>query len=357
MRALFVDQFSEIGGGQRCFLELLPALHECGWEVAAAIPEGGPMFRHLAATHIPCGPYHSGAKNGFDQLRFASDVYRQVRVIACFLRDRRFDLIYVNGPRVLPGAVLGSRRRVPVLFHAHNYLNQRSAAQMAGWSIRASRATVIACSDFVGRQLRQFAPESKIQVVPNGVPDLGFIRRTFQKLWRIGVIGRIEPQKGQAEFLQAARLLQGCRFVICGAPSASCPEYYERVRELARGLPVEFMGWQENMASVYAQLDLVVIPSEQEAFSLVMLEAFSAGVPVIAFAVGGLAEAIVDEESGFLVRESSAEALRTRIESLKQGGASHLQRVASNARTLWEKSYNVTLYRQRMVDCMEQASR
>src|SRR5437773_4877026 len=107
MNILFIDQFSEIGGAQRCFLDLLPAIQDRGWTVHAALPGDGPFADRLRALGVPvtrirCGPYQAMVKSVADFARLPLDVASQVRAI----RDRHADLLYVNGPRVLPGAAL-----------------------------------------------------------------------------------------------------------------------------------------------------------------------------------------------------------------------------------------------------------
>ena len=137
-------------------------------------------------------------------------------------------------------------------------------------------------------------------MVYNGVRE--FAPRVPGDTFRIGMIGRIAPQKGQAEFVRAARGLRGCRFAICGAPLFGDASYLEEVRALAEGLPIEFLDWQPDAGAVLSQLDLLVAPSTvPEAAPRVILEAFSAGVPVLASATGGIPELIEHNRTGFLI--------------------------------------------------------
>ena len=208
---------------------------------------------------------------------------------------------------------------------------------------------VIACCRYVTAPLR--AAEQRLRVIPNGVADCGFHERTFDAAagLRIGIVARIAPEKGQAEFLRAAALLApefpNSRFVICGAPLFGDQRYEEEVRRHARGLPVEFLGWRNDIASVLEQLDLLVIASSEEGLPRVLLEAFSAGVPVVAFPAGGIPEALEDEQTGFLVQPSSAEALAARIRALITGDPTRLREVAHNALRAWERFYDVSHYR------------
>jgi glycosyltransferase involved in cell wall biosynthesis len=355
---LFLDQYSVLGGAQQCLLDLLPAIEERGWIARAAVPPGGPLVgilrgRGIRVHELPCGPYGCGKKSVADLLQFAADVPRQTAAIADLLKREHTDLVYVNGPRLLIAAVWAARGRVPMLFHAHHRVEQRSARTVEGLVLRRSRGIVAACCDAVAKPLRSWVPNERVHVVPNGTVDLGFAERTFEKP-RIGIVGRIAPEKGQAEFLRAAALLvQGgsdARFVVCGGPLFGDRGYYDHVLRLAAGLPVEFLDWQEDIAEVMRGLDILVVPSQQEGLPRVLLEAFSAGVPVVACPVGGIPEVIEDRSTGFLAR---GELIATLREVLKSDAAT-LGEVARRARSEWERHYTVTVYRKRITNLMEQ---
>lgn len=358
MRILFLDQYSEMGGAQKGLLDLLPAIEERGWIAHAAIPGQGPLVEHLRSKNvgvveIPCGPYQSGAKSAADALRFSLDVPRQMQIIGEMMERDRFDLVYVNGPRLLVAAAMAVRRRAPVLFHAHSHIPEGSQMRLARWSLRRMNAAVVACSKSV-------APSSyagKVSVIPNGCGDLGYRERRFDT-WRIGVIGRISPEKGQLEFLEAAAMLArefpAARFVICGAPLFAVQDYFECVQSEAQGLPVEFLGWREDIDSVFGDLDLLAVPSLQEGMGRVLVEAFSAGVPVVAFPVGGIPEVVTDRETGFLAAEVTPEALASRIREIMATDPEALRNIAANARRAWERLYTLDAYRKKVTDLMQQ---
>jgi glycosyltransferase involved in cell wall biosynthesis len=305
----------------------------------------------VVVHEICCGPYRAGTKSVSDFLKFPMDIVRQARIIRRLLDQTHFDLIYVNGGRLLPAAAIALSGRVPLIFHAH-WRYQGAAARMARWSIRKSAATVIGYCRYVTPPLN--VPCDRLHVISNGVADCGFRERSFdlRTRLRIGIIGRIAPEKGHIEFLKAARLLarefSGARFVICGAPLFSDRRYEGEIRRLARGLPVEFLGWQDDVAGVLKELDLLVVASTREGPPRVLLEAFSAGVPVVAFPAGGIPEALDDEQTGFLTADCSAEALALRIGAVLTGDPARLRQVARNARRGWERYYNVSRFRSRI---------
>jgi glycosyltransferase involved in cell wall biosynthesis len=364
MKILFLDQYSEMGGAQRVLADFLAAVQRRGWGAHVAVPGGGPLVeqlrsRNIEVTEIPCGPYRSGRKDISDLLQFARDVLRQSQTIRDVLKQGTFDLVYVNGPRLLPAVAMATWRKMPVLFHLHYPIHQALAARLAGWCVRGSGATVVACSNSVAESLVRYIFPSKLQVIRNGTSEMVFREREFslEKRWLIGLVGRISPQKGQIEFLEAAKLLAlefpSVRFVICGAPLFGADEYFDRVKSLATGLPVEFLGWREDVASVLAGLDLLVMPSKEEGTPLVLLEAFSAGAPVIAFPAGGIGEVISDRETGFLVTEASGKALAAQIREVLASDPLILKKAACRARQVWEESYTLAGFHDRITDLVE----
>ncbi len=366
MKILFLDQFSELGGAQQTLLDTVQAVRRNGWQAHVLLPGRGPLVEQLQALAVPvgeicCGPYHAGSKSAADSMRFALDLPRQVRTIGALDTQEQFDLIYVNGPRLLPAAALASHGTTPVVFHAHSHV-YGMAARPLRWGIRRAQATVIGCSNSVLDPLRACVGAQTAHVVSNGVRDVGYRARHFGTggAWRIGIIGRIAPDKGQLEFAGAAAILAreipGARFVICGAPQfGESSKYLDAVREQSRGLPVEFMPWQTDVGPVLRELDLLAVPSKREGMARIIVEAFSAGVPVVAFPAGGIPEIVVDGETGFLTRDFSIEALAWRIRKAA-AAPEQFERVASNARQAWAELYTISACQKHITRLIEQVA-
>jgi glycosyltransferase involved in cell wall biosynthesis len=219
-----------------------------------------------------------------------------------------------------------------------------------------SSATVIGSCQFVLEPLRPFVGSGQIELVYNGVEKSLDAARTSACATRIGVLGRIAPEKGQLTFVEAARLLPDCRFVICGAPlfgDRSAAQYFDRVRESATGLPVEFFGWRDDVGSVLSGLDLLVVPSSPaEATTRVILEAYAAGVPVVASSSGGIPEIVRDGETGFLVPPGNPARLAARIREALADPA-RLRVIAANAYAAWRERFTLGEYQRRILNILE----
>ncbi len=362
MNILFVDQFSDLGGAQHCLLDLAPAIHAAGWHMSCAIPGSGTLLgklreRCVTVHSLPVAPLASGRKTPLDFLRFGLQAPKLAREISRLAAEIRADVIYVNGPRVLPVAALVARRTGrPLVFHCHNHLDQRAASWLAGRSLQHARARVIACCRYVARPLWPYIDPGRMHVIYNGVAEEVADRPRHTGSPRIGMIGRIAPENGQVEFLEAAKLLAEklptCRFVICGAPLFSNPEadrYFEQAKKMAASLRVDFLGWRDDVGAVMADLDVLVVPSSSRtATPRVILEAYAARVPVVAFASGGIPEIVIHGKTGFLVEPPTAEALAARLETLI-GAPDELRRVVDRAYETWTEKFTLERYQREVL--------
>jgi glycosyltransferase involved in cell wall biosynthesis len=357
---LLLDQFSDPGGAQHGLLDLLEACRERGWNATVGLPGNGPLFERVRnlgfpATRIACGPYASGKKTLGDAGRFLTGTPRLARQIRQLADSTNAGLVYLNGPRLLPAAALAGLRR-PVVFHAHSYLFPGALRTLAGAALRHLDAWVLGSCQFVAEPWRRFVRPERVSVIYNGVagPPAGSRRRNATP--RVGCIGRIAPEKGQREFVAAARSIHRwipeSTFTIYGAAlfaEAGALRYEREVRAAAEGLPVEFRGWVSNVYSALAGLDLVLAPSAgHEATTRVILEAFAASVPVIAFRSGGIPEVVQDGVNGYLV--DSAEDMARRAAILLQLPPRERLRVSKAARETWERRFTKDRYQRELSD-------
>jgi D-inositol-3-phosphate glycosyltransferase len=217
------------------------------------------------------------------------------------------------------------------------------------WLVRRA-ARVVCCSDFIRRQFlsRVDYPADRTVVIHGGVDlhrydayDTDASRRQRQ-LWGIEpdetailFAGAVVPEKGLVELLRGLQRVRNqypdarWRLLIAGdaglwrtiesADDDAPDAYTSRARELSRGLPVAWLGVvpQEEMAGLYAAVDIVACPSIwDDPFPTVNVEAMAAGKPVIASRVGGVPEAVEDGATGILVDPGDDAALGAALGAL-----------------------------------------
>lgn len=324
------------------------------------------MVRKLGfcTYELPYGEYASGDKPLLEMVKYSGRLPRTAWRLMKLVRDVDADLLYVNGPRLVPPAALASRfTKIPIVFHCHNRLFQKSVITLTGRSLQIARAHVIACCEYAAAPMRNFLDPRCISVIYNGVEKVREVSwRPATHTLRIGVVGRIESEKGQLEFVEAVRLvakrIPNCRFAIIGEPMFSDDTYYKKVVAASTGLPVEFSGWQDDISQIFANLDLLVVPSTPlEATTRVILEAYSAGVPVAAFACGGIPEVVRNGQTGFLAQERTPDALAECIVSALEMGPVEIAAIRNRARAYWSENFRLDRYRKNVCEIVDDAVR
>jgi glycosyltransferase involved in cell wall biosynthesis len=332
--------------------------------VEAVLPGEGPFTIRLRRAGLPTHvlnskTYSNARKPTREIVRYLYELlplaYRLVRL--CKLQ--KTDLLYVNGPRFLPAAALAAWwLSKPLVFHCHHRIAQAGAVRFAVQSLLLSRAQVIACCQYTAQPFKQPCG-APLRVVYNGIAGLSSARLTRRHpIERIGVIGRIEPEKGQLEFVNAIRIIAPnfprCTFSVVGAPLFSNLDYLKKVIQNAKDLPVQFTGWQDDIAAVFSNLDLLVVPSTDfDATPRVILEAFSAGVPVIACPTGGIPEIVQDNQTGFLAPDSSAAALAKTMTSVLTMTDTQLSNVVATANATWKDRFNLNQFQENVCSVVQ----
>ncbi|WP_309397799.1 glycosyltransferase family 4 protein [Cerasicoccus maritimus] len=175
----------------------------------------------------------------------------------------------------------------------------------------------------------------KIRVVPGALrhdfsnPPARKRDRLYARV-RIITVGRIHPRKGQHYVMEAlAQLPENLRaeveYHIVGPVVKGGLGYVEQLRKTADecGVHVEFVGEvdDDELPQIYADADIFAMTSVQsgisiEGFGLVYLEAAACGLPVVAHDTGGVAEAVRNGESGFVIQPGDTAALTEAITKL-----------------------------------------
>jgi glycogen(starch) synthase len=283
------------------------------------------------------GPLDVGlARRGIKTVALQVDPVRRPlaarRAVRAHIQARQPDVVHAHEALPAMLAFGGLRRRGSAAMVYHRHHAERGSALHTVASRLAARGAdvVVAVSEHGARCARQHDRPRRADVVVahNGVTapvvEDGAVERLRSSLALRGdaavvvSVGRLRAEKGFDDLIGSLEALQPqirrpVEVIVVG-------DGPRRIALEAAGLPDGFrlhlVGEQDGVGPYYAVADVVVVPSRREAFGLTAVEAMSLARPVVATAVGGLCETIVDRESGLLVEPGSTRAMADGIAAL-----------------------------------------
>lgn len=329
LRVLFVNHTGEVSGAEIALLRLLGALPE-EVQCAVAAPPTGPLAEALAergVSHLPIpGTGLSFRLNVHTTPRALWDTLRSLVALRLQVRRFRPDVIHANGTRAGLLAAHATGHRGPALVvQVHDILPpstmgrsvRRILARSADRVIGVSNATTDAFNDglsppaavtqYISIDHRLFCAHA---------PDRGRVRRELgiaQDAPLLGHVAQITPWKGQIVAIEAlasvrrrhpdAQLVIVGSVAFVGAGVRYDNAAYERqlrarVAELGLERAVHFAGHRRDIPAVMRDLDLLLLPSWEEPFGAVMVEAMASQTPVLVTDRGGPPEVVQDGVTG-----------------------------------------------------------
>ncbi len=330
------------GGAETVFIDLASKLPKQRYRSLVLIRDKGWVYEELQRRGFK--PILLDAKGSFN--------WRYLRGLVSLLRENQVDLVqsHLLGANVYC-ALAGLLARVPVVATFHGAvdigLNERlKALKFAAINIGTDVIVAVSSSlkqDIIGRTpLRA----SKTRIIYNGIDTGDFQRDRSDALrqrfgWSsqdiiIGSLGNVRTAKAYDVLLHAAAALEKrsdrYKFVIAGqGKEGLLDELLVLRQQLGLESSVQFLGFHDDPAEFLSNLDLFLLSSTSEGFSIATIQAMAASLPVIVTRSGGPEEIVTHDEDGWLVEAGSAEAIVQAIDMLSQD-TERCQRLAQNAR-------------------------
>ncbi|MDH7479377.1 MAG: glycosyltransferase, partial [Syntrophomonadaceae bacterium] len=251
-------------------------------------------------------------------------------------RQQRIDVVHTHAS--FAGRLAARLTGVPAIVYTRHRLDWEAPRRgIRKWAYillnRFTSRRVIAVSEAVREALvAEGIPRGRISLIYNGIDVEQFRRQAAQSDCRsrlaapgqkvVGVVGRLEPEKGHRYFLEAAvsirEAVPEAVFLVVGDGSLA-----GELKEMARRLGISeqvlvFTGYREDIPQLTAAMDVVVVPSLSEAFGFTLIEGMCLGRPCVASAVGGMREIAEDGRTALLVPPGDASAIAEKVVFLLQ---------------------------------------
>ena len=316
LNLLVVVDSLEVGGAERHVMDLVLALRREGHAVTVACSVSGSLAEPLEAARIPVRQIVGSIVKRRVSLPYALGLRK-------LLGRGSFDLVHAHvysSAAASALATVGTGIPLVVTEHTEALWQGRRGKLFSPWMYRRV-ARVIAVSDAIRRRLveRDGVPAGKITVIPNSVPPTREAHGDDLPLPAgmedgpvVGVVARLQPEKGVTGFLKAAahvmRAFPAARFAVVGDGPLR-EELFGLAEDLWVRERVLFLGFRPDAQALIGMMDVVAVPSVSEGTPLVVLEAMAAGVPVVASRVGGIPSQLQNGTEGILVPPGDPRAL------------------------------------------------
>ena len=345
MQVLYVNQTADVSGAERSLLTLIAALRD-EVEPTLATPDGT-LSRLAAEADIPTAPIR-GTQASFrlhplHTSRGLAEIGRSALQVRGLARRLGPDLVHANTTRAALLALLARRPRPPVLAHIRDWAPEGRFSRTVLGVVARRADLVVANSAYIAGQFDGLPLRRPARVIHNPVDLARFDPEAADRLAvraelgldpgeaTLAVVAQLTPWKGQDDAIRTlAALREGGReatLLLAGSAKFSGAgtqfdnaAYAEGLHRLAAELGVaervRFLGERDDVPAVLAAADVLLLPSWQEAFGRIAIEAMAMGVPVAATDRGGPAEIVRPGVDGLLLAPKQPRAWATALEPL-----------------------------------------
>ncbi|GAB3230378.1 glycosyltransferase family 4 protein [Algoriphagus aestuariicola] len=337
---LVLQSSSDLYGTGKIILQVLRLYQREGINAVVLLTGPGPLEPILRAEGFtvyiqnlgilrrkyvsPAGLVNRFGKN-FQAFRFLTELHNKYE----------FELVYSNTLAVIVGAYWAKKNKVPHQWHIHEiFPGPRPLVKFVCSLMDKTTPSPIAVSRAVANHWQPLLKKSRIEVIHNGIPYDEFLEALPnakakvglpQEQLIVGMVGRVNPHKGQSFFLemaeQIARKYSNVHFILVGDPFSGyepiLEELKQKIVDKKLGDRVSYLGYRTDVPDLMRAMDIFVLPSTfQDPFPTVVLEAMASALPVVATDSGGSVEMVVDGETGFLIPVGNVDIAAEALEKL-----------------------------------------
>jgi glycosyltransferase involved in cell wall biosynthesis len=336
IKILFISHSPHLYGAEKCLLTLVQHLDREVFEPVVVLPAEGLLKEKLDLLGVRSCLYRAEwwARNENHLVLGEGDVNARIQALVEIINREQPTIVHSNTSVILDGAIAAKMTGTKHVWHIHEMFRGHPSLDpilplpLLYKAIDILSEKVVAVSDQERAELAEFVTTEKMLTIHNGIDAASFKTTADQSLRReLGIkksdivvltVASFRKYKGLDTLIEAAAIVRksssNVRFVVAGSGTReSAEELKEQANRLQLTDHIHFLGHREDVPGLLAGADLLALPSRKEAFPLVVLEAMASGRPIVATNCGGIAEMIVDGESGFIVPVDDPASMADRI--------------------------------------------
>ena len=342
-RILYLHAGAEMYGADKVLLELIKGLDSKEFEAHVILPNDGVLVEALrqVGAQVSVLDYPILRRKYFNPKGIADYIRSYnfyAKQIALYAREHSIDMVHNNTAAVLEGIYLKRKLKLPLIWHVHEIIvKPKAISDFINMLMGRYADKIVTVSQAVANHIKQspFIKDSQVEVIYNGVDnavyypmDASSIREKFdiaQNALVIGMIGRVNAIKGQNDFIEAVEpLLEKNEKAVAFLAGGVFPGEEWRLEELDNRIAsssvvsqIHRIDYYDKTSELYNMFDIFVLPSiKPDSLPTVVLEAMACSKPVVGYNNGGIAEMVVDDKSGCLVKPNRPQELSNAISLL-----------------------------------------
>lgn len=341
IKVLFISHSSGMVGAEKSLLLLLKHIDRKRFEPIVVIPNSGDLETEIKKLGITTYEVKSpwwvlGQNNALPRvLTLGRAMISEILALSKLykiIKHENIDVVYTNTIVNISGAIISAITKRPHIWHIREIIPNNPDLKSVLPNkllfnfISATSNRVICNSYATAKQFLNITPTDKIEVIYNAVeitrnenvdyiPDICGVKTTD---WLVAVIGTLQERKAQDDAIKACKIAQktipNIKLLLIGDGSDNYKNYLHKVvNELNMRDYVLFTGYRSDVPQILPNCKILLMPSTNEPFGRVIIEAMAAGIPVIGSDAGGIKEIIDDSITGYLVAPRDPQKIAERI--------------------------------------------
>ena len=321
-RILYLHAGAEMYGADKVLLELIKGLDSKEFEAHVILPNDGVLVEALrqVGAQVSVLDYPILRRKYFNPkgiVDYIRSYHFYAKQIALYAREHSIDMVHNNTAAVLEGIYLKRKLKLPLIWHVHEIIvKPKAISDFINMLMGRYADKIVTVSQAVANHIKQspFIKDSQVEVIYNGVDnavyypiDASSIREKFDIAQEA-----VEPLLEKNE--QAVAFLAGGVFP---GEEWRLEELDKRIASSSVVSQIHRIDYYDKTSELYNMFDIFVLPSiKPDSLPTVVLEAMACSKPVVGYNNGGIAEMVVDDKSGCLVKSNRPRELSNAISLL-----------------------------------------